>query len=44
MSKLEIQEKDGRIYCPLVDKWLVAKPEERVRQRYICILVNEYGY
>ena len=44
MSKLEIQEKDGRIYCPLVDKWLVAKPEERVRQRYICTLVNEYGY
>lgn len=44
MSKLEIQEKDGRIYCPLIDKWLVAKPEERVRQRYICILVNEYGY
>lgn len=44
MSKLEIQEKDGKIYCPLVDKWLIAKPEEKVRQRYICVLVNEYGY
>lgn len=44
MSKLEVQEKDGRIFCPLINKWLVAKPEEKVRQRYICVLVNEYGY
>lgn len=44
MNKLEIQEKDGRIFCPLINKWLVAKPEEKVRQRYICLLVNEYGY
>lgn len=44
MSKLEYQEKDGKVYCPLRNKWLVAKPEERVRQRYICTLVNEYGY
>lgn len=44
MSPLEIQEKDGKIYCPLISKWLIAKPEEKVRQRYICILVNEYGY
>lgn len=44
MGKLEIQEKDGKIYCPLKNKWLVANPEEKVRQRYICVLVNEYGY
>ena len=44
MLQLEYQEKDGKVYCPLKDKWLVAKPEERVRQRYICTLVNEYGY
>ena len=44
MLKLEIQEKDGRIFCPLIEKWLIAKPEERVRQRYIATLVNEYGY
>ncbi len=31
-------------FCPLINKWLVAKPEEKVRQRYICVLVNEYGY
>ena len=44
MVKLEYQEKDGKIFCPLIDKWLVAKPEEKVRQRYICTLVNDYGY
>lgn len=44
MAKLEVQVKDGKIYCPLKNKWLVAKPEEKVRQKYIAILVNEYGY
>ncbi|SCX09525.1 type I restriction enzyme M protein [Lachnospiraceae bacterium YSD2013] len=44
MAKLEVQEKDGKIYAPLRGKWLVAKPEEKVRQKYITILVNEYGY
>lgn len=44
MTKLEYQEKDGKVFCPLVNKWLVAKPEEKVRQRYICTLVNDYGY
>lgn len=44
MSKLEVQEENGKIYCPLKGKWLVTKPEERVRQKYITILVNEYGY
>lgn len=44
MAKLEIQEKDGKIFCPLKNAWLVAKPEEKVRQRYICTLVNDYGY
>lgn len=34
MTKLEVQEKDGKIYAPLKDKWLVAKPEEKVRQHY----------
>lgn len=44
MSKIEVQEKNGRIYCPLKGKELVATPEEKVRQRYIAILVNDYGY
>ena len=41
---MEVQIKDNKIYAPLKDKWLVVKPEEKVRQRYICRLVDSYGY
>lgn len=41
---MEIQIKDNKIFAPLKDKWLVLKPEEEVRQKYICRLVNNYGY
>lgn len=44
MAKLEVQEKDGKIFCPLKDTWHVATPEERVRQLYIAYLVNVRGY
>lgn len=44
MDKLEIQQKDGKIFAPLTGKWLIETPEELVRQDYICKLVNEYGY
>ena len=35
---------DTEIFAPLKNKWLVMKPEEEVRQRYICRLVDSYGY
>ena len=41
---MEVQIKDNKIYAPLKDKWLFVKPEEEVRQRYICRLVDSYGY
>lgn len=41
---MEIQIKDNKIYAPLKEKWLVLKPEEEVRQTYICRLVDYYGY
>lgn len=44
MRKMEIQIKDNKIFAPLKDKWLVLKPEEEVRQKYICRLVNNYGF
>ena len=44
MDTVEYQEKDGKVYCPIKDKWLVATPEEKVRQRYVCTLVNDFGY
>ena len=41
---MDIQIKDNKIFAPLKDKWLVNKPEEQVRQRYICRLVDSYGF
>lgn len=41
--KLEVQIKDNKIFAPLLDKWLVEKPEERVRQDYICRLMRIKG-
>ncbi|MBP5365925.1 MAG: N-6 DNA methylase [Bacteroidales bacterium] len=41
---MEIQIKDNKIFAPLKDKWHVLKPEEEVRQKYICRLVNNYGF
>ena len=42
--QMEVQIKGNKIFAPLKDKWLVNKPEEEVRQKYICRLVNNYGY
>ena len=41
---IQKRNKDKEIYAPLKDKWLVMKPEEEVRQKYICRLVDSYGY
>lgn len=42
--KLEIKVEGNKIFAPLKDKWLVQTPEEKVRQEYICRLVNHYGF
>ena len=43
---MEIQTRNigKEIYAPLKNKWLVNKPEEEVRQKYICRLVDSYKY
>ena len=43
---MEIQKRnnDKEIFAPLKDKWLVNKPEEEVRQNYICRLIDNYNY
>lgn len=41
---MDIQIKDNKIFAPLKGKWLVYKPEEEVRQKYICRLIDNYGY
>jgi type I restriction enzyme M protein len=41
---MDIQIENGKIFAPLKDKWLVLKPEEEVRQKYLLRLINKYGY
>ncbi|MCQ2310208.1 MAG: type I restriction enzyme HsdR N-terminal domain-containing protein, partial [Paludibacteraceae bacterium] len=41
---MDVKIENGKIYAPLKGQWLVEKPEERVRQQYICRLVDIYGY
>lgn len=41
---LTVEKKTGDIFSHIRKKWLVETPEERVRQEYLCVLVNEYGY
>lgn len=41
---IKIDEKNNKIYAPLKEQWFVKTPEEDVRQKYICRLVNHYGF
>lgn len=43
-QKIDIQRKEGKIYAPLKDAWLIETPEEIVRQEFILHLINELGY
>ncbi|MBN8556097.1 MAG: type I restriction enzyme HsdR N-terminal domain-containing protein, partial [Burkholderiales bacterium] len=44
-TALEVQRNaQGQIYSHVRGKWLFETPEERVRQEWLCVLVNEYGY
>jgi len=36
--------KNGKLFAILKNKWLEAKPEEIVRQKFIAKLIDEYGY
>jgi len=40
----EIQIKGNNIFSPVRRKWLPLTPEERVRQKYLFVLIEGYGY
>ncbi|MDD2871004.1 MAG: N-6 DNA methylase [Candidatus Gracilibacteria bacterium] len=40
----ELQIKDNKIFCLLKNEWHILTPEEEVRQKYIQVLINDYGY
>lgn len=43
-TTLQIKRENGKIFCPLTNSWHIETPEEKVRQEYIKILVENYGY
>ena len=43
-APLTVRRDGPKIWSHIRKKWLIEKPEERVRQEYVCVLVNEYGY
>lgn len=40
----DLKISENKIFAPIKNKWLFAKPEEIVRQKYINRLINQYGY
>jgi type I restriction enzyme M protein len=43
-SQLTVRRDKGKIWSYIRQKWLDETPEETVRQEYLCILANEYGF
>lgn len=43
-DQLIVRREKGKIWSHIRRKWLNETPEETVRQEYLCILVNEYGF
>ena len=41
---IELRRQAGKIWSHIRQDWFVEFPEELVRQRYVCRLVNEYGF
>lgn len=43
-SPITARREKSKIWSHIRQKWLEETPEEAVRQEYLCVLVNEYGY
>ena len=41
---IAVRHQKGQIWSHVRKKWLLETPEETVRQEYLCILVNDYGF
>lgn len=40
----EVRIEGNKIFSPVRQKWLTLTPEEQVRQQYLTVLIDEYGY
>jgi type I restriction enzyme M protein len=41
---ITVRRQKGQIWSNVRQKWLNETPEEAVRQEFLCVLVNEYGF
>ncbi len=41
---ITVRRQKGQIWSHVRSKWLLETPEEAVRQEFLCILVNDYGF
>jgi type I restriction enzyme M protein len=41
---ISVRRQKGQIWSHVRAKWLLETPEEAVRQEFLCVLVNEYGF
>lgn len=43
-GSIQVRREGGKIWSHVRTKWLIETPEEAVRQQFLAVLVNEYGY
>ncbi|MBO9200236.1 MULTISPECIES: N-6 DNA methylase [Niastella] len=41
---MQVEIKGSKIFSPLNGKWLPCSEEEKLKQEFICRLINNYGY
>jgi type I restriction enzyme M protein len=41
---MQIEIKGNKIYAPLKNEWVTNSQDEELKQKFICRLVNNYGY
>lgn len=41
---MQVEIKNNKIFIPLKDIWVKNTPEEKLKQEFICRLINSYGY
>jgi type I restriction enzyme M protein len=41
---MELKLQGNKIFAPIIKKWVLLSPEEKLRQEFICRLINNYGY
>jgi len=44
INQVAVRRENGKIWSHVRKKWLIETPEEAVRQEYLRVLVNEYGF